>query len=102
PFLGPSDPRDLLGMGVDGAMTVYPFFIDTLILTGAQAGARVVDTVNARSLILREVRDAKEASLDYYVFVRNAYIQRRRALVADRPGVSLDQDTELYTIEPPE
>jgi len=101
PFLGPSDPRDLLGMGVDGAMTVYPFFVDTLILTGAQAGARAVDMVNARSLILREVHDAKEAALDYYVFVRNAYIQRRRALVADRPDVSLDE-TDLYTIEPAE
>jgi phospholipid-binding lipoprotein MlaA len=102
PFLGPSDPRDLLGMGVDSAMLVYPFFVDTVILTGAQAGARVTDTVNARSLILREVRDAKEAALDYYVFVRNAYIQRRRALVADSPGVSPDQQTDPYTIQPDE
>lgn len=100
PFLGPSDARDLLGMGVDSLMTVYPFFVDTWILAGAQAGARAIDTVNTRSLILKEVRDAKEAALDYYVFVRSAYLQRRRALVADRAGISPDQQTDLYTTEP--
>jgi ABC-type transporter lipoprotein component MlaA len=30
------------------------------------------------------VQSAKEAALDYYVFVRNAYYQRRVALVNDQ------------------
>jgi phospholipid-binding lipoprotein MlaA len=92
PILGPSNPRDTAGIGVDYAIAVLPFFVDQFILLGA----RVAETVNIRSLILQEVRDAKEGSLDYYVAVRNAYVQQRRNLVQERDERTTDELEDLY------
>lgn len=91
PIIGPSNPRDTLGLGVDYAFSVTPFFVDQYILIGV----RVLDAVNYRSLILEEVKDAKEASIDYYSFVRDAYFQRREALVTDGAR-NAEQEEELY------
>ncbi len=79
PFFGASNIRDTGGLAFDSAAAITPFFIDTFILVGA----RVVDVVNTRSQYLREVEEAKAASLDYYLFVRDAYNQRRSALIRD-------------------
>jgi ABC-type transporter lipoprotein component MlaA len=43
------------------------------------------------------MRNAKESSLDFYVFVRNAYAQRRAALIADQsPAESTPNQDDLY------
>ncbi len=91
PLVGPSDPRDAAGFAVDYALAVTPFFIEEYILVGA----RVVDTVNERSFVLKQVEDAKASAFDYYTFVRNAYLQRRRALVRDL-AESTEGNQELY------
>ena len=80
PLLGASNPRDTAGLPVDYAFSVTPFFLSSFWWTGAG----VVNIVNARAQIIDEVQQAKAASVDYYVFVRNAYYQRRIALVNDR------------------
>lgn len=87
PLLGPSDLRDTVGLGVDSVSTVWPFFVNTWVSLGT-TGARVVNT---RSLYLEEVRDARSQSLDYYSFVRDAYLQRRQSLVSDQVGGSSDK-----------
>ena len=79
PFLGPSNPRDGVGYFADSFTAVYPIFVDLEYTLGA----RVLDTVNFRAQYLDEVQEAKRAAVDYYVFVRNAYLQRRRAQVSD-------------------
>jgi phospholipid-binding lipoprotein MlaA len=91
PLLGPSNPRDLLGFGVDYAFSVTPFFVDQYILIGVRA----LDIVNERALVLDEVRDAKDAAIDYYSFVRDAYAQRREALISDGE-VSPKLQEDLY------
>jgi phospholipid-binding lipoprotein MlaA len=97
PILGPSSPRDAAGLGVDYVLAVTPFFVDQYILVGA----RVVEAVDRRSLILEEVREAKRSAFDYYVFVRNAYVQRRRALVRDSEETGVENEDELYHLEEP-
>jgi phospholipid-binding lipoprotein MlaA len=97
PLLGPSDLRDALGLGVDYACSVTPFFVDQFILLGAN----VVDTVDERSLFIQEVRDAKASSFDYYTFLRNAYVQRRNALVMDSETSGVENEEELYHPEVP-
>lgn len=92
PFYGPSNPRDLVGRVVDIPLAVLPFFIDRFTSLGLTG----VDLINGRSLVLEEVKNAKEASLDYYVFVRNAYVQRRQTLVNDSPEVTTDDEDQLY------
>jgi phospholipid-binding lipoprotein MlaA len=79
PLFGPSNPRDTGGLVVDYVLSVYPWLVDSYVLFGVGA----VNVVNARAQVIEEIRDAKEASLDYYVFVRNAYYQRRAVLVND-------------------
>lgn len=80
PILGPSTIRDGAGILVDIPMSVAPFFVDSYILYGA----RVLEVVNYRAQVLDTAAQAKEASLDYYTFIRNAYLQRRAALVSDQ------------------
>jgi phospholipid-binding lipoprotein MlaA len=92
PLLGASTVRDTGGLAVDTALSVTPFFVDGVILFGA----RVVDVVNFRSTVIDEVQQAKDASIDYYSFVRDAYLQRRAALVDDNAEMSHEREDELY------
>ena len=96
PFLGPSNPRDASGLAADSVVAVYPWFV-ALQYTAA---AYTVRSVNARAQVLKEVAEAKGAAIDYYVFVRNAYLQHRRALVNDRAQMSKQEEEELYQVEP--
>ena len=92
PIFGPSNPRDALGLGVDYALSVTPFFVDQYILWGTS----VLNVVNERAAILKEVDEAKQSALDYYVFVRNAYFQRRKALIEDRTDFTTEEEQDLY------
>jgi phospholipid-binding lipoprotein MlaA len=98
PLLGPSNPRDTGGLVADYAASVVPFFVNQWILFGTRVG----NIVNARSLVLKEVRDAKQASLDYYTFVRNAHFQRREALVNDSTELTHEDDKDLYDLHDPD
>jgi len=96
PFWGPSNVRDTVGLAGDYALGVATYFVPFYYLVAATA----VNTVNARSLVLNEVQDIKAASLDYYVFVRNAYFQRRKALVSGTSEEARDGDGEsIYDFE---
>jgi phospholipid-binding lipoprotein MlaA len=92
PVLGPSSVRETVGLVGDSAASITPFFVNGWIL----AGARAVDTINYRSLILEQVREAKRASFDYYSFVRNAYVQRRNALLHDNLDTNEGEGDALY------
>ena len=92
PIVGPSNPRDTVGLFGDSAASIAPWWIDWWIL----AAARVFDTVNARAMVLEPVEEAKRASFDYYSFVRNAYFQRREALINDRTSGSTIDRGGLY------
>ncbi len=98
PLFGPSNFRDAGGLGVDSVASITPWFVDWWILAVAQ----MTDVVNERSLVLEQVKNAKEASFDYYVFVRNAYIQHRAAQVADRAPSAQPGENELYYPDTPE
>jgi phospholipid-binding lipoprotein MlaA len=95
PLLGPSNPRDVGGLIGDYGASIIPFFVDQWVLFGVRAA----ETVNTRSLLLREVQDAKQASIDYYSFVRNAYVQRRAALVNDTVETNREQEEDLYNVD---
>ncbi len=78
PILGPSDPRDLFGYGVDTLMD--PLFwlpVDWWITFSAQSGK----FINNASLRIGQYEELKQASLDPYIGMRDAYIQYREHLV---------------------
>jgi len=95
PILGPSDPRDAVGLIGDSFMTVYPWFVPFVYT----ASSYVVNTVNSRALVLTEVNQAQEASLDFYSAVRDAYFQRRRLLINDGVEMSPKEQNELYFLD---
>jgi phospholipid-binding lipoprotein MlaA len=80
PLLGPSNVRDGVGLGVDAVTRVWPYFVEPEVVWAVTG----INVVNTRSLYLDVVRDAKRDSLDYYSAVRDAYLQRRADLIADR------------------
>jgi phospholipid-binding lipoprotein MlaA len=92
PIFGPSNPRDTVGLIADSYLNVGGFFIDWYYL----AGARVVETVNARALALGDIDAARAASFDFYTAVRTAYLERRRVLIEGSKPPSKEQELELY------
>lgn len=96
PLLGPSDIRDTGGLVVDSASFPQVWLVDWFYL----AGARAIDIVNTRAAYLDEVERAKREAFDYYEFVRNAYLQRRRALVNDSEEVPAAEQEDIYQLPP--
>jgi len=103
PLLGPSSVRDGFGLAGDAALGFYTYFIT---VPGVTLGATAVNVVNERSRLLDVVKKAKEASLDYYSFVRNAYIQYRWKQINDQIGagesyqkLGLQPEDDLYNEE---
>ena len=77
PLVGPSSPRDAVGMVGDALLNplswLPPFWLP--YATGA------LNIVNSRALADKQIVNARRTALDFYVFVRDAYIQRRAAAV---------------------
>jgi phospholipid-binding lipoprotein MlaA len=95
PILGPSNLRDTIGLSVDSLTAVYPWLIPWAYSFGGVA----VNTINTRAMLLSVVRDAKGAAIDYYSFVRNAYGQRRKAMISDRPEMTNAEQEDLYQVD---
>jgi len=80
PFLGPSSARDGLGRVGDTFLDpIWWLFDDFWTSVGIRAGEAVNDT----SLRIGEYEALKEAALDPYVMIRNAYVQNRKKLIAE-------------------
>lgn len=97
PLFGASNPRDTVGLGVDSVTRVYGWFIPFW----ASLAIGSTDIVNRRSLLLEDIRAEREAAFDFYVAVRNFYIQHREEDVRRGRGEKItEQDEEdLYQIE---
>lgn len=97
PLLGPSGMRDGVGLVGDAILGFYTYFIT---VPGVTLGATAINLVNERSRLLELVKNAKDASLDYYTFVRNAYVQHRWRLINDRTSrTSPEEEEDLYNEE---
>jgi phospholipid-binding lipoprotein MlaA len=95
PILGSSTPRDLAGGVVD-------LLLNPLTWTGFPGmGAGVIFAINGRAQEDQEIETAKRAALDYYVFVRDAYFERRTGEVrTDYVTRDLGEDTsDPYQVE---
>jgi len=78
PFFGPSTVRDTAGLIVDNQGDPVTQGVDHVPTRNSLAGLRVVDK---RAELLRAGELIDEVALDKYSFTRDAYLQRRRALV---------------------
>jgi len=80
PFFGPSSVRDFGGLWID--WTVDPLWQYTRPIA-LRNSLVFVRGVSRRTDLLDASRILEEAALDKYVFQRDAYLQRRRALIYD-------------------
>ncbi len=79
PFLPVTTVRDGIGLVADTAMNPLNYFIPI----GATLGLSAADTVNERSLNLEKFENVEEGVIDLYSAVRNGYLQRREAAIAE-------------------
>lgn len=79
PLFGPSTVRDTVGWGVDIAVDPITY-VDPSRARYGIVGTRLI---NRRSELLDATTVLDKAALDEYLFVRDAYLQRRRSLVHD-------------------
>ena len=81
PILGPFSTRSLVGWVGDSFLDPITWYVDPLLLRWGVKGYRKFNNV---SLTLGDYEALKEAAIDPYVAIRNAYIQYRNALVKKR------------------
>jgi phospholipid-binding lipoprotein MlaA len=79
PILGPSTVRDGLGTGLD----MYADPVGDFRPIRLRNSAVALRLTNTRADLLDASRLLEEAALDRYVFLRDAYLQRRRSLIYD-------------------
>lgn len=105
PFFGPNTIRDGIGIPVDYyAFSIYPY-IKPYKTRYAIYGLGIIDR---RAQLLQFQSVMEEASLDKYIFVRNAYMQRRAFQIeqnehrsfADKGWTSGSTDTDTVTTTP--
>jgi phospholipid-binding lipoprotein MlaA len=91
PLLGPSTLRDTLGRVVDNQGDLVTNISD-VPTRNSGIGLRLTDH---RARLLDTEKILEEAAIDPYLFLRDAYLQRRRSLVYDGnpPPQEFDDDT---------
>jgi phospholipid-binding lipoprotein MlaA len=84
PFMGPSNPRDAIGLVVD-------WFIDPVYWAahenqwdGFNYGRTAARVITARVETLKVTDDLERTSLDYYAAIRDIYRQRRNDEIRNR------------------
>lgn len=105
PLLGPYTLRSGVGQVVDIGAASYAYFtpfwygvagLNGIETFGASAGLKGLDLLNLRSIYLEEIAASRRDAFDYYVFIRNAYLQNRRAKVLDQTDSAVIEDDEFY------
>ena len=79
PVLGPSSFRDGIGLVLD--MQANP--LREIDSSGRRNNATLLRAIDARASLLKATDVIEGVALDKYLFVRDAYLQRRRSLVYD-------------------
>lgn len=97
PLLGPSTLRDTGGLVVDSAVFDPVYYVDHIPTRNQLLITKAIDR-RAQYLPGSDLLD--EAALDPYIFMRDAYLQRRDHLVSDGEGTPVeDQSSEADEVE---
>jgi len=95
PLLGPSNFRDGFGRIVDSFLDPVPYIAygtaDDSDAAAISLGATALDLIQTRADLDEAIEAARDASVDYYLFVQAAYYQRREALIHDK-AIADDED----------
>jgi phospholipid-binding lipoprotein MlaA len=81
PVLGPSDPRDFAGFGVDIAADPFTWVGQGAAVTALGYSKWAVTAVDTRSRLLGEIENIKKTALDPYATFRSLYRQHRASQI---------------------
>lgn len=98
PFLGPSTVRDAVGTFTVDSRTNAIYYIDPV---SSRNQTYVLNVVDSRASALDARSFLEGAALDPYVFLREAYLGRRRNLISDGQSGSIVQDDANEQAEEP-
>ncbi len=105
PILGPSNPRDLVGMGADAYMDPFSFLATTKNLDQIQITRFVLGGIDQRAQVIDVLDDLEKNSLDYYAQLRSLSQQKRAAELrhgnAAEPGANFYDDPSKTPGEKP-
>ena len=94
PILGPSNPRDLIGMGVDAYTDPFSFLATVKAVDEIQISRFVLDGIDQRARVIDILDDLQKNSLDFYAQLRSLTQQRRAAEL--RHGAAPEPSANFY------
>jgi phospholipid-binding lipoprotein MlaA len=94
PILGPSNPRDLVGMGVDAYSDPFSFLATVKAIDEIEIARFVLDGFDQRARVIDILDDLQKNSLDFYAQLRSLTQQRRAAEL--RHGAALEPGADFY------
>ena len=100
PFIGPSNPRDALGLVTEYLVDPFNIWMRNEDTEGWILVRSAVTGINFRARNMETIDELERTSLDYYVAVRSLYRQRRADAIANgkassaqpAPGISFEPD----------
>lgn len=97
PLVGPSSPRDLVGMIGDAALNplTYVSIFGGAVGSAASGGASAVDVTDTRAGLMSTEKVVNEGSVDRYDFIKSSYQQHREYEIYDGNPPNVDPDAEL-------
>jgi phospholipid-binding lipoprotein MlaA len=105
PVLGPSNPRDAIGMGIDAYTDPFSFLATAKDLDEIQITRFVLDGVDQRARVIDVLDDLEKNSLDFYAQLRSLSQQHRAAELrhgaAAQPGANFYDDPSKMAASPP-
>ncbi len=81
PVLGPTDPRDFAGFGVDIAANPFTWVGQGAAVKGLDYGRWALGALDTRSRLGSDIDNIKKTALDPYATFRSLYRQHRRAQI---------------------
>jgi phospholipid-binding lipoprotein MlaA len=100
PFLGPSNPRDVVGLATEYFVDPFNIWARNDEVEGWILARALVTGVDFRARNLETIDELERTSLDYYVAVRSLYRQRRADAIRNgeadpqqpAPGITFEPD----------
>ena len=108
PVLGPFTVRSGIGQVIEIGATSYAYFtpfwyqvanLNGIETFGASVGLKSLELLNLRAIYLEEIAASRRDAFDFYIFIRSAYLQNRRAKVLDQMDAPVVDDENLYFID---
>lgn len=103
PILGPSNPRDAVGLVVDTLLDPFNMWADNTDHFEATLSRAVVNAVDLRSRHVKNLEDLEESSLDFYTTIRSLYRQLRTDAITNgdagdtipSPSITFDDEDKV-------